>query len=100
MKFDKNAPRFRRFVAMRRKWFRFLFAISFVLCALAANQRRDSLVDIAGLALGGALVLATALSLASAPALWMISGKQEAQKARATGPRNAPGMNRAADGGP
>jgi len=73
---DRNSPRFRRFVAMRRKWFLIVFAISLILCGTATNTRYDSLVEIVGFAIASALIATTAISLASAPVIWMISGKQ------------------------
>ena len=68
--------RFRRFVALRRKWFWSVFGGSLILCNVVANGMFDSLVEIVGFSVIGALVLATAISLASAPILWKISGKQ------------------------
>jgi len=74
---DRKSLRFRRFVAMRRKWFLIIFALSLILCATATNRKFDSLLEIVGFALVGALVTTTAISLASAPIIWMISGKQK-----------------------
>lgn len=68
--------RFRRFVALRRKWFWSVFGGSLILCNVAANRIFVSLVEIVGCSVIGALVLAMALSLASAPILWKISGKK------------------------
>ena len=62
---------------MRRKWFLIVFAISLILCGTATNKRYDSLVEIVGFALAAALIATTAISLASAPVIWMISGKQK-----------------------
>jgi hypothetical protein len=62
---------------MRRKWFLIIFALSLILCATATNKKFDSLLEIVGFALVGALVTTTAISLASAPIIWMISGKQK-----------------------
>ena len=77
MNMDRISPRFRRFVAMRRKWFLIVFAVSLILCATATNRKFDSILEIVGFALVGALVVTTAISLASAPIIWMISGKQK-----------------------
>ena len=74
---DRNSTRFRRFVAIRRKWFLIVFALSLILCATATNRKFDSLLEIVGFALVGALVATTAISLASAPIIWVISGKQK-----------------------
>ena len=73
---DSDPNRFRRFVALRHKWFWRVFGGSLILCNIAANRIFDSLVEIVGFSVIGALVLATALSLASAPILWKTSGKQ------------------------
>ena len=62
---------------MRRKWFLIVFAVSLILCATATNRKFDSILEIVGFALVGALVVTTAISLASAPIIWMISGKQK-----------------------
>jgi len=77
MNMDRKSPRFRRFVAMRRKWFLIIFALSLILCATATNRKFDSLLEIVGFALVGALVATTAISFASAPIIWIISRKQE-----------------------
>ena len=74
---DRHSTRYRRFVAMRRKWFLIVFVLSLSLCATATNRKFDSLLEIVGFALVGALVATTVISLASAPIIWMISGKQE-----------------------
>jgi len=74
---DRNSTRYRRFVVMRRKWFLIVFAISLILCATATNRKFDSLLEIVGFSLVGALVATTAISLASAPIIWIISGKQK-----------------------
>ena len=71
---DKDSDRFQRFVALRRQWFRIVFAATFVACAALANRRFDSLVEIAGFALVGALIATTILSLASIPVVWRLSG--------------------------
>ena len=62
---------------MRRKWFLIVFAISLILFGTATNKRYDSLVEIVGFALAAALIATTAISLASAPVIWVISGKQK-----------------------
>ena len=72
---NSDPQRFRRFVALRRKWFWNVFGGSLILCNLATNGKFDSLVEIVGFTVIGALVLATAVSLASAPILWKMSGK-------------------------
>ena len=71
-----DPPRFRRFVARRRKWFWIVFGGSLILCPLAANGMFDSLVEIVGFALAGALIAATILSLAGIPVVWRISGRR------------------------
>ena len=73
---NSDPQRFQRFVARRRKWFWIVFGGSLILCPLAANGMFDSLVEIVGFSVVGALVLATAISLASAPILWKLSGKK------------------------
>lgn len=73
---NSDPNRFRRFVALRRKWFWSVFGGALILCNLAANGIFDSLVEIVGFSVIGALVLATAISLASVPVLWNMSGKQ------------------------
>ena len=73
---DAAPPRYRRFVALRRKWFWTVFGGAWILCLLATNGRFDSLVEIAGFSAIGALVLATSVSLACAPILWKMPGKQ------------------------
>ena len=73
---DKDPDRFRRFVALRRRWFRFAFAATFVACAWMGSRKFDSLVEIVGFALAGALIAATILSLAGIPVVWRISGRR------------------------
>ena len=73
---NSDPQRFQRFVSLRRKWFWSVFGGSLILCNLATNGKFDSLVEIVGVSVVGALVLATAISLASAPILWKASGKQ------------------------
>lgn len=94
MKIPGNSPRFSRFVAMRRKWFAIVFAAALVLGAAATRGKFDSLVEAAGFALAAALVAATAISLASAPVIWMFAGKQkktnEAHAAVRPAERNKP----------
>lgn len=70
-----DSDRFRRFVGLRRKWFRSAFAVAFFICAAVANRKFDSLVEVAGFALVGALIAATVLSLAGMPLVWRISGR-------------------------
>ena len=73
---DKDPDRFRRFVALRRRWFRFAFAATFVACAWMGSRKFDSLVEIVGFALAGALIAATILSLAGIPVVWRMSGRR------------------------
>ena len=73
---DKDPDRFRRFVALRRRWFRIAFAATFVACAWMGSRKFDSLVEIVGFALAGALIAATILSLAGIPVVWRISGRR------------------------
>ena len=73
---DKDPDRFRRFVALRRRWFRFAFAATFVACAWMGSRKFDSLVEIVGFALAGALIAATILSLAGIPVVWWMSGRR------------------------
>ena len=73
---DSDPQRFRRFVARRRKWFWIVFGGALIPCHFATSGKSDSLVEIVGFPVVGALVLATAISLASAPILWKMSGKQ------------------------
>ena len=73
---DKDPDRFRRFVALRRRWFRIAFAATFVAGAVLAARKYDSLVEIVGFALAGALIAATILSLAGIPVVWWMSGRR------------------------
>ena len=73
---NSDPQRFQRFVARRRKWFWSVFGGALILCNIAASGKFDSLVEIVGFSVVGALVLATAISLASAPILWKLSGKK------------------------
>ena len=73
---DQDPDRFRRFVALRRSWFRITFTAAFVACAWLANRKFDSLVEIVGFALAGALIAATILSLAGIPVVWRMSGRR------------------------
>lgn len=62
---------------MRRKWFLIVFAISLIICATVTNKKFDSIVEIVGFAVVAAIIATTAISLASAPVIWVISGKQK-----------------------
>ena len=73
---DQDPDRFRRFVALRRSWFRITFTAAFMACAWLGSRQFDSLVEIVGFALAGALIAATILSLAGIPVVWRMSGRR------------------------
>ena len=55
---------------------RIAFAATFAAGTWLANRKFDSLVEIVGFALAGALIAATILSLAGSPVVWRISGRR------------------------
>ena len=73
---DSDPQRFRRFVARRRKWFWIVFGGALIPCHFATSGKSDSLVEIVGFALAGALIAATILSLAAIPVVWWMSGRR------------------------
>ncbi len=64
------------FVAMRRRWFVTVFLGSFVVLLILVGWRYDSLVEILGFSILGALVVTTLVSLVSIPVVWRMSGKR------------------------
>ena len=69
--------RIKNFAFMRRKWFAFCFIASLVMATVYTSKRFDSAIEILGLATIGALVLTTLISLASAPAIWILSASRK-----------------------
>jgi|GEM_PF-2095013 4-hydroxybenzoate polyprenyltransferase len=82
---DNDPARFRRFLALRRRWFRIAFAATFAAGTWLANRKFDSLVEIVGFALFGALLAASILSLAGIPVVWRMSGRRRSSVASSVG---------------
>ena len=74
---SKWSPRFRRFVRMRRRWFLIVFIISLLPCGRWASAQSDTAIVILGTTLIGSAVLTTAISLLSAPVIWMLTRNTE-----------------------
>ena len=72
---DENQLRRKAFVTMRRRWFALVLMGTLVVLLLVTGRRFNSVAEIVGFALMGALILATMISLASAPVLWILSGR-------------------------
>ena len=64
-------------VALRRKWLLGSLAICFLALLPVTGRRFDSAAEIIGFAIVGSLVLTAAVSMASAPVIWILSRKQK-----------------------
>jgi hypothetical protein len=70
-------PRFKRFVATRRKWFVIVFVVLFIVLVWFTGKKYNSTIEIFGFSLIGSLVLTVIVSLLSIPVIWIITGKEK-----------------------
>ena len=73
---EEAKARFTAFVGMRRKWFAVLLVTSFTGLVVLTGRHSDSAVEIIGISTVGALIVATVISLASIPVVWMLAGRK------------------------